>query len=69
MRRVAILVGLLFYIVLWLLFFDGATTLGEPLLVPLVLVAMIALGVAFNRFIGLPTRQPHFRDPEDGPQP
>lgn len=68
-RRAAILFGLLFYIVLWFLFFDGATTLGEPLVVPLVLVAMIALGVAFNRFMGLPARQQPFRDRDDGPQP
>jgi hypothetical protein len=52
---------------LWVLAFNGATSLVAPLAVTLVLIAMIALGVAFTRFMGLPARKQHFRKPEDGP--
>jgi len=68
-RRAALVVGLFFYVVLWVLALNGATSLVEPLIVPLVLAAMIALGVAFTRFMGLPPRKQHFGDPEDGTQP
>lgn len=68
-RRATLIVGLFFYIVLWVLALNGATALVEPLVVPLVLATMIALGVAFTRFMGLPPRKQHFGDSDDGPQP
>jgi hypothetical protein len=68
-RRAALLFALLLYVMLWVLAMNGATSLFEPLIVTLVLMAMIASGVAFTRFMGLPPRKQHFRGPEDGPQP
>jgi ABC-type Fe3+-siderophore transport system permease subunit len=68
-RRAALLFSVFLYVLLWVLAFNGATSLFEPLTLTLVLVAMIALGVAFTRFMGLPARQQHFRKPEDGPSP
>ena len=67
-RRASVLFSLLLYVMLWVFALNGATSLLEPLLVTLVLVAMIAVGVAFTRFMGLPPRKQHFRDPEDGTQ-
>lgn len=66
-RRATLLFSLLLYVMLWVLAFNGATSLVAPLAVTLVLIAMIALGVAFTRFMGLPARKQHFRKPEDGP--
>jgi heme/copper-type cytochrome/quinol oxidase subunit 4 len=65
-RRATFLLSLLLYVMLWVLAINGATSLFEPLLVTLVLMAMIALGVAFTRFMGLPPRKQHFHKPEDG---
>lgn len=67
-RRATLVAAIILYIALWVLALNGATSLIEPLIVPLVLAAMIALGVAFTRFMGLPPREQHFQDPEDGPQ-
>lgn len=67
-RRATVLFALLLYVGLWVLAFNGATSLVEPLTVPLVLAVIIVLGVVFTRFMGLPPRKQHFHDPEDGPQ-
>jgi hypothetical protein len=29
----------------------------------------VAMGVALQRFMGITPRKPHFRDPEDEPEP
>ena len=58
-------VALLLYLALWALALDGASGLIEPLLIPPVLAALVAMGVALQRYMGLPARRPHFRDPED----
>lgn len=64
-RRVTLIVGLAIYGLLWLLALNGATSLVEPLAVPLVLAVMIALGVRLNHYLGLPPRRSHFRDSDD----
>jgi hypothetical protein len=63
--KATIAVAILLYLGLWVLALSGATALIEPLLVPPVLAALIVMGVALQRFMGLPARRPHFRDPED----
>jgi hypothetical protein len=68
-RRVTMIVAIFLYVLLWVLALNGATSLLEPLIVTLALGAMIALGVAFTRFMGLPPREQHFEDPNDGPTP
>ena len=44
---------------------SGATELVVPLAIPAILGAMIALGVALQRFMGIAPRRQHFRDPKD----
>lgn len=63
--RATIAAGLVAYVALWVLALSGATNLIEPLLVPPVLAALVAMGVALQRFMGLPPRRPHFRERED----
>jgi hypothetical protein len=63
--QATIAVALVLYLGLWVLAFSGASALIEPLLVPPILAALVAMGVALQRFMGLPARRPHFRDPED----
>jgi len=60
--RVTLVVGVLFYVLLWALALDGASSMIEPLIIPLVLAAMVALGVALNRYMGIAPRRPHFDD-------
>jgi hypothetical protein len=57
----------LIYVVLWVLAFNGATDFIGPLLVPLVLAIIVALGVALTRFMGIKPREQHFQDSEDDP--
>lgn len=64
----ATLVGaLVLYALLWAIALSGATSLIEPLVIPVALAVMVALGVWLNRFIGLPPRKTHFRDRDDHP--
>ena len=65
MLRVTIAIVLGLYVVLWVLAFNGASALVGPLVVPLVLAALVAMGVALQRFMGITPRKPHFRDRED----
>jgi hypothetical protein len=64
LRATLIVAGLL-YVTLWVLAFNGATELVVPLAIPAILGAMIALGVALQRFMGIAPRHQHFRDPKD----
>ena len=66
--RATIAVAVLLYLGLWVLALSGATNLIEPLLIPPVLAALVVMGVALQRFMGLPPRRPHFRDGEDEPE-
>jgi hypothetical protein len=63
--RVTIVVGVAVYALLWVFALNGATSLVGPLTVPLILGVIVALGVALQRFIGLPARKQHFRDRGD----
>lgn len=63
--RATIGVVLALYVVLWILAFNGASALVGPLVVPLVLAALVVMGVALQRFMGIAPRKQHFRDRED----
>ncbi len=65
LRRVTIAVGLLFYIFLWLLVLNGATSLLPIVVVPLVLWIIIVVGVALTKFIGIKPRESHFESKDD----
>ncbi len=66
--RATIIVGVLLYLALWVLAINGATDLVAPLAIPAILAVMIALGVAFQRYMGIAPRKQHFRDPKDDPK-
>lgn len=68
LRATLIVAGLL-YVTLWVLAFNGAADLVVPLAIPAILGAMIALGVALQRFMGIAPRRPRFRHPEDETKP
>ena len=65
LRRITIAVGLLFYIFLWLLVLNGATSLLPIVVVPLVLWIIIVVGVALTKFIGIKPRESHFESKDD----
>jgi len=67
--RTTLVVAGLFYILLWVIALNGATSLIAPLVVPLVLAVLVAGGVALNRFMGITPRKQHFNDGEDEPRP
>jgi hypothetical protein len=48
--------------------FNGANTLLEPLLIPLVLVVMVGGGNWLSHYIGLPGRAQKFRDRDNKPE-
>ena len=68
MRATIVAVSLI-YVFLWVLAFNGATSLIGPLVVPLVLGVIVALGVALQRFMGIAPRKQHFNKLEDDPKP
>jgi small-conductance mechanosensitive channel len=55
----------LFYIFLWVLALNGASSLIDPLAVPPILAVLVAGGVALNRFMGIKPRKQHFVDPKE----
>ena len=65
LRRVTSVVGLLFYLFLWLLVINGATSLLPIVMVPLVLYVIIVVGVALTKFIGIKPRESHFESKDD----
>jgi hypothetical protein len=67
--RATIVAVLLIYVFLWVLAFNGATSLVGPLVVPLALGVLVALGVALQRYMGITPRKQHFNKPEDDPKP
>lgn len=64
-RRITIVVGALFYILLWVLALNGASSLVAPLLIPLVLALLVAIGVGLDRYLGITPRKQHFDDGDD----
>ena len=67
--RATIVLALAIYVFLWVVALNGASGMVPLLVVPLILAAMIALGVALQRFMGLPPRKQHFRDRGDDHKP
>jgi arginine exporter protein ArgO len=63
--RTVVILGALFYVFLWVLAMNGATSLVAPLAVPGILAIMIAVGVALNRWMGMTPRKQHFRNRND----
>lgn len=64
-RRVTVVVLLAMYLLLWAIALSGATSLIEPLVIPLALAVMVAFGVALNRYLGLTPRKQHFQERDD----
>jgi len=58
-------VAIVFYAALWAIALDGASGLIPLLALPPILAAIIVLGVALHRYMGLPARPPKFHQPED----
>jgi hypothetical protein len=67
--RATIVVAIAIYVFLWVVALNGASGMVPLLVVPPILAAMIALGVALKRFLGLPARKQHFRDRGDDQKP
>ncbi len=67
--RATIVLALAIYVFLWVVAVNGASGMIPLLVVPLILAAMIALGVALQRFMGIPPRKQHFRDRGDDSKP
>jgi arginine exporter protein ArgO len=63
--RTVVILGAMFYVFLWVLAMNGATSLVAPLAGPGVLAIMIAVGVALNRWMGMTPRKQHFRNRDD----
>ena len=54
--------GALAYAFLWVLAANGVTSLVGPLTVPLVLMVLIAGGLALQRFMGIEPHRSRYRD-------
>ena len=65
--RATVVVAVLFYIFLWVLVFNGVSSLIAPLAVPLILALLVGLGVRLNHFLGITPRRQSFQEPEDDP--
>jgi hypothetical protein len=67
--RATLVAAVLVYVFLWVLALNGASGLIAPLAVPLILGAMVALGVALQRYMGIAPRKQHFKDRGDDSKP
>ena len=63
--RATLVAAVVLYATLWVLAVNGASDLVVPLAIPAILAAIIVLGVALQRYMGITPRRPHFRDPKD----
>jgi hypothetical protein len=68
LRRIVFVVGIVFYVMLWVLALNGVSSLIAPLTIPVVLAVLVAGGVQLNKFLGLSPRKQHFHDGEDEPK-
>ena len=68
-RRIALVLGAALYLLLWVIALNGASSFVAPLLIPLVLAVLVAVGVALDRYLGITPRQQHFDDGEPKPEP
>lgn len=60
--RGTLIFGFFLYIFLWLLFFNGASTLLPLLVIPPVLIVLVGGGNFLDHFLGIRRRPPKFRD-------
>lgn len=67
--RATLVTAVAIYAFLWVVALNGASAMIPLLVVPLVLAGMIALGVALQRFMGIPPHKQHFRDRGDDHKP
>ncbi len=67
--RATIVLAIAIYVFLWIVALNGASGMIPLLAVPLILAAMIALGVALQRFMGIPPHKQRFRDRGDDSKP
>jgi hypothetical protein len=63
--RAVVVFGVLLYLFLWVLVLNGADQLVEPLVIPVVLVALVLAGLALDRYLGIIPRKQHFHEPDD----
>ncbi|HUV57855.1 MAG TPA: hypothetical protein VMV96_03510 [Acidimicrobiales bacterium] len=63
--RITLIVGAIFYVLLWAIALNGASSLVAPLLIPLVLALLVAVGVGLDRYLGITPRKQHFDDGDD----
>ncbi len=59
--------GALAYAFLWVLAANGVSSLVAPLTVPLVLIVLVAGGLALQRFMGIPPHRARYRDSRRDP--
>ena len=64
-RRATLIAAVVIYLLLWAIALSGATSLVEPLVIPLLLALMVAGGVWLNRYLGISPRRSHFSDRDD----
>lgn len=67
--RATLVVGFAIYVFLWVVALNGASGMIPVLVVPVILAAMIALGVWLQRFMGITPHKQRFRDRGDDPKP
>jgi hypothetical protein len=67
--RATLIVAGLLYVTLWVIAANGASELYVPLVIPAVLVIMIILGVALQRYMGITPHRPKFDDHHDEREP
>jgi hypothetical protein len=63
--KITLVIAAIFYVFLWVLAFNGVSSLVAPLAIPLILAVLVAGGVALNRFMGIAPRKQHFQDRDD----
>lgn len=63
--RITLVLAGIIYVFLWVLAFNGVSSLVAPLAIPLILAVLVAAGVALNRFMGIAPRKQHFEERDD----
>jgi len=64
-RRLAIVLGGLIYIGLWVIALNGASRWVPPLMLPLILGVLVGGGNWLNRFMGIERKPQQFRKRND----
>ncbi|MHB1088722.1 MAG: hypothetical protein ACYC19_08175 [Acidimicrobiales bacterium] len=63
--KITMALAAMLYVFLWVLAFNGVSSLVAPLAIPLILAVLVAGGVALNRFMGIAPRKQHFEERDD----